>query len=57
MGKSHLKPVTPATEKRTVTPKRRPNAELRTRQYLTEAEVERLLKATKSNRWGTGTPR
>jgi integrase len=25
---------------------------LRTREYLTEAEVERLLKATKGNRWG-----
>jgi type 1 fimbriae regulatory protein FimB/type 1 fimbriae regulatory protein FimE len=49
--KSHLKLVTPATEKRTVTPTRRPNADLRTREYLTEAEVERLLKATKGNRW------
>ena len=51
MAKSHLKLVTPATEKRTVTPTRRPNADLRTREYLTEAEVERLLKATKGNRW------
>jgi type 1 fimbriae regulatory protein FimB/type 1 fimbriae regulatory protein FimE len=32
--------------------KRRRNADLRTREYLTEAEVERLLKATKGNRWG-----
>jgi integrase len=52
MAKSHLKLVTPATVKRTVTPKRRPNAELRTREYLTETEVERLLAATKGNRWG-----
>ena len=51
MAKSHLKLVAPATEKRTVTPTRRPNADLRTREYLTEAEVERLLKATKGNRW------
>jgi type 1 fimbriae regulatory protein FimB/type 1 fimbriae regulatory protein FimE len=51
VGKSHLTLVTPATEKRTVTPTRRPNADLRTREYLTEAEVERLLKATKGNRW------
>ena len=51
MAKSHLKLVAPATEKRTVTPRRRPNADLRTREYLTEAEVERLLKATKGNRW------
>jgi integrase len=52
MAKSHLKLVTPATVKRTVTPKRRPNAELRTREYLTEAEVERLMDVAKHNRWG-----
>jgi site-specific recombinase XerD len=52
LAKSHLQLITPAAEKRTVTPKRRPNADLRTREYLTEAEVERLLKATKGNRWG-----
>ena len=52
MGKSHLKLVTPATVNRTVTPKRVPNADLRTREYLTEAEVERLLNAAKGNRWG-----
>ena len=51
MGKSHLKLVAPGTVNRTVAPKRRPNAHLRTREYLTEAEVERLLKATKGNRW------
>jgi type 1 fimbriae regulatory protein FimB/type 1 fimbriae regulatory protein FimE len=51
MGKSHLRLVAPSTVNRTVTPKRRPNADLRTREYLTEAEVERLLKATKGNRW------
>ena len=43
MAKSHLKLVTPATEKRTVTPKRRPNVDLRTREYLTEAEVDYLI--------------
>jgi hypothetical protein len=37
MAKSHLKLVTPATANRTVTPKRAPNADLRTREYLTEA--------------------
>jgi type 1 fimbriae regulatory protein FimB/type 1 fimbriae regulatory protein FimE len=50
--KSHLKLITPTTENRTVTPKRRPNAELRTREYLTDAEVARLLEAAKANRWG-----
>src|SRR5450830_578759 len=52
MAKSHLKLVTPATVNRTVTPKRAPNADLRTREYLTEAEVERLLTAANGNRWG-----
>ncbi len=52
MANSHLKLVTPSTEIRTVRPTRRPNADLRTREYLTEAEVERLLAATKGNRWG-----
>ena len=52
MAKSHLKLVTPATVKRTVMPRRLPNGELRTREYLTEAEVERLLEAAKNNRHG-----
>jgi len=52
MAKTHLKLVTPATKKRTVTPERRPNADLRTREYLTEAEVERLIDAAKGNRYG-----
>ena len=52
MAKSHLKLVTPATVNRTVTPKRPPNRKLRTREYLTEAEVERLMNAAKRNRWG-----
>jgi type 1 fimbriae regulatory protein FimB/type 1 fimbriae regulatory protein FimE len=51
VAKSHLKLVTPSTEIRTVRPTRRPNADLRTREYLIEAEVERLLKATSENRW------
>src|SRR5262249_45624979 len=37
---------------RTVSPKRPPNSELRTREYLTEAEVERLMNAARKNRWG-----
>jgi len=52
MAKPHLKLVTPATIKRTVAPKRRPNADLRTREHLTEAEVERLMAAARKNRWG-----
>jgi len=44
--------VSPATDNRTVTPKRRPNRDLRPREHLTEREVERLIEAAKSNRWG-----
>jgi integrase len=51
VAKSHLRLVAPSTENRTVRPTRRPNAALRTREYLTEAEVERLLVAAKGNRW------
>lgn len=49
--KSKLRLVGPTTENRTV-PLRRPNAELRTREYLTDAEVARLMKAAGANRWG-----
>ena len=33
-------------------PRRRPNAELRTREYLTETEVEKLIDAARGNRYG-----
>jgi integrase len=33
-------------------PRRRPNAEYRSREHLTEREVERLIEALKGNRWG-----
>ena len=52
MAKRHLRLVTPAIVKRTVIPKRRPNGDLRTREYLTEAEVEKLMTAAKGNRHG-----
>jgi integrase len=52
MAKSHLKLVTPGTVRRTVMPRRLPNADLRTREHLTEGEVERLLGAARKNRWG-----
>ena len=52
MAKAHLRLVTPATVNRTVRPKRLANAKLRTREYLTEAEVERLMTVAKGNRWG-----
>ena len=52
MPKRHLRLVTPATVNRTVTPKRLPNSKLRTREYLTEAEVERVMNVARKNRWG-----
>jgi integrase len=50
--KPHLKLVSPATKNRTVTPRRRPNADMRTCEYLTDAEVVRLMDAGKRNRYG-----
>jgi type 1 fimbriae regulatory protein FimB/type 1 fimbriae regulatory protein FimE len=53
MTKSMLRLVTPTHEKRTVgMPKRLANAEYRQREYLTAAEVEKLIKAATKNRHG-----
>ena len=52
MIKAHLKLATPRTVNRTVMPQRRPNSALRTREHLTENEVERLVDAARKNRWG-----
>ncbi|MGA6939305.1 MAG: tyrosine-type recombinase/integrase [Pseudolabrys sp.] len=48
-----LELLSPATVKRTVAPpRRRPNAELRPREHLTEREVKKLIEAAKGNRQG-----
>ena len=57
MRKRHLALVTPSTVYGTVDPskgppRRRPNAEVRSREYLTQAEVERLIEAAGDNRNG-----
>ena len=57
MRKRHLVLVTPSTVYGTVgpvkgPPRRRPNAEVRSREYLTQAEVERLIEAAGDNRNG-----
>jgi integrase len=60
MAIPHLQLVTPAIVNRTVLgpvaarpmPERRPNAELRTREYLTETEVDQLIETAKRNRYG-----
>jgi type 1 fimbriae regulatory protein FimB/type 1 fimbriae regulatory protein FimE len=51
MAKTRLKLVTPAIKKRAVTPRRQPNSELRSREHLTETEVEKLIETAKDNRY------
>ena len=50
MANVHLSLVSPAIDNRTVTPRRRPNRELRPREHLTEREVEMLIEAAKTKR-------
>ena len=52
MTKGNLRLVSSRAVNGTVPPRRIPNAELRTREYLTEFEVNRLIKAAKANRNG-----
>ena len=55
MGKSNLRLVRPATDLGTVGPRpptKPRNADRRSREYLTESEVERLIQAAKGNRNG-----
>jgi integrase len=52
MAKTKLRLVAPTTVNRTVAPRRPPNAELRTREHLTPAEVEGLIEAAGKNRQG-----
>jgi integrase len=52
MAKAHLRLVAPTNVKPTVAPRRRPNAEYRTREHLTETEVQKLIEAAKDNRYG-----
>jgi integrase len=52
MANPHLRLVTPATEKRTVIPRRAKNCALHSREYLTEEEIEALMAAARQNRHG-----
>jgi len=52
MAKSRLRLARPRTVNGTVPPRRRKNAEVRTREYLTETEIDRLIKAARNNRYG-----
>jgi integrase len=49
--KSRTKRATPATKNRTVS-RRPPNADMRSREYLTVTEINKLMKAASGNRWG-----
>jgi integrase len=51
-AKSRLHLVAPTDEMRAVAPGRRPNADYRKREHLTETEIEKLIEAAKSNRYG-----
>ena len=48
--------LAPPTTEMNSHPTRRPNADYRTREHLTQAEVDRLIKAAGKNRWGIATP-
>ena len=52
MAQPRLRLVAPSIEKRTVTPKRAKNSDLRTREYLTQHEIEALMAAARQNRHG-----
>ena len=52
MAKTHLKLVKPTTQKRAVALRRLPNSVFRSREHLTETEVEKLIEAAKDNRYG-----
>lgn len=52
MAKSQIHPRASSAEKRTVqTPRRPKNADVRSREYLTESELEQLMAAVKGNRY------
>ncbi len=52
MAKPRLRLVASTTENRTVVPRRPKNGDIRSREHLTIDEVERLIEAAKSNRYG-----
>lgn len=52
MAQPHLKLVVSSIEKRTVSPRRAKNTDLRTREYLTEHEIEALRSTVRRNRHG-----
>src|SRR6516165_1227846 len=49
--KSHLRVVAPTNQNRSVTPSRPPNGELRTREYQTPTEIDKLIAAARTSRY------
>ena len=49
---AHLRVIEPRNVFRSVAPGRQSNADIRPREYLTEAEVEKMIKAAKDGRYG-----
>lgn len=47
----HLRLVTPTNQNRKVTPTRAPNGDLRAREYLLPAEIDKLIAATRHSRY------
>ena len=52
MAKPGEKRVTPTIKKRAVGPVRPPNSKIRSREHLTQTEVENLIQVAKDNRYG-----
>src|ERR1700704_4617895 len=52
MTKPRLRLVAPSIKNRTVMPKRTKNSDMRTREYLTQHEIEALMAAARQNRHG-----
>jgi integrase len=51
LTKSRLRVVSPNNEIRSVTPTRPPNADQRSREYLTPTEIDKLIAAAKTSRY------
>ena len=51
LTKSHLRVVSPKHQNRSVAPTRPPNGDQRSREYLTPAEIDKLIAAAKTNRY------
>ncbi len=57
MVKLPIRPSPPAIVDLTVAmPRRRPNAKYRSREHLTDGEIDKLMATARNNRWGQRDP-